>query len=162
MVGCMGAPVARAACIGTHPSHWRQASRVFPVSLERDWLWLEREGWETVPPTTKLPWVQIKTQVKIRQSGYKSASSYVACGNPTHPKRVSLATLFGFVFISPVKHLSECKLLLSHTLLHGLCLPDARDYRRCNLPASQVSKPTNGLFQIALKKRPKLSSPAGI
>ena len=37
-----------------------------------------------------------------------------------------------------------------------------QDYRRCNLPASQVSKPTNGLFQIALKKGPKLSSPEGI
>ena len=44
LVGCMGAPVARAACIGTHPSHWRQASRFFPVSRERDWLWIEREG----------------------------------------------------------------------------------------------------------------------
>ena len=74
---------------------------------------------------------------------------------------VSLATLFGFCLLSPVKHQGECKLLLSHTLLHGLCLPDARDYRRCNLPASQVSKPTNGLFQIALKKRPKFFLPGG-
>ena len=35
---------------------------IFPVSLERDWLWLEREGWETVPSKPKVSWVQIKTQ----------------------------------------------------------------------------------------------------
>ena len=86
----------------------------------------------------------------------------VTCGNPTHPKCASLATLFGFVLFSPVKHLSECKLLLSHTPLHGLCLPDARDYRRCNLPASLVSYPTGSDSSDCSEKRPKLSSPEGI
>ena len=37
-----------------------------------------------------------------------------------------------------------------------------QDYRRCNLPASQVSKPTDGLFQITLKKGPNLFSLEGI
>ena len=82
-----------------------------------------------------------------------------------------------------MKHLSECKLLLSHTPLHGLCLPDARDYRRCNLPASHGGLP-HQVFPVIFvsqtlgitgdanlpasdssdcsEKRPKLSSPEGI
>ena len=44
----------------------------------------------------------------------------------------------------------------------ALCLPDARDYRRCNLPASLVSYPTGSDSSDCSEKRPKLSSPEGI